>query len=420
MSRELERKALAVALRKLASARVVVVNGPRQSGKSWLLERMAQQVGGSYVSLDDKANLRTARTDPAGFVVRAAGPLFIDEVQRGGDPLVLAVKSAVDKNRQRGQYVLAGSTRFLTEPRLSESLAGRARFVDLWPLTQGEIEEYSAGDRFVDSAVEGEEALGELGARTPGESRRATFERVIRGGYPEVVLDVAADDRADFFADYLRAVSQRDITELSRMTDRVDLPAILRLLAARTSGELNTTDLANDAGLGRETMRRYLPLVESIFLLHRLPAWSQNLTSRTKLRPKIHMSDTGLAAWLARPGMQPSSRPGDPFDGALLESFVVNELTRQLSWSQPGVTMSHWHDKDGREIDVILEIGANKLVGIEVKAAVDVDENDFRHLTYLRDRRSDHFVAGVVLHCGDRVRKFGDRLLAMPIGALWT
>ena len=413
------RRALPEAERRLAAARIVVVNGPRQAGKSWLLRRLAEAHLGLYLSLDEAANLRGARTDSAGFVVRDAGrPMLIDEVQRGGEQLVLAIKAAADASDERGQYVLAGSTRFLTEPRLSESLAGRARFVDLWPLSQGEIDGHDDGDRFLAAAVVGYEAIAELGARAEALDRAAVFARVTRGGFPEAVR-ATERDRTDFFADYVRTVSQRDITELGRITDRVDLPAVLRLLAARSAGELNMTDLANDAGLGRDTARRYLPLVEAIFLVVRLPGWSPKLVGATRIRPKIHLTDPGLAAWLCRVTSTDLARPGHPMDGALLESFVVGELLRQQTWTPGPVWLGHWREPAGREVDIVVDCGPRHVVGVEVKAAVDVSERDFRHLAHLRDRLGDRFACGVVLHCGTRLRRFGDRMLALPVSALW-
>jgi uncharacterized protein len=141
--------------------RVVIVNGPRQSGKSTLLELLQTQVGGSRLTLDDRDTLRAARTDPAGFVLDARYPLMIDEVQRGGDPLILAIKAAVDRHgHEPGRYVLAGSSRFLTVPTLTESLAGRARIIELWPLSQAESEGVASG--FVDGLFESTEALRDL------------------------------------------------------------------------------------------------------------------------------------------------------------------------------------------------------------------------------------------------------------------
>jgi uncharacterized protein len=413
------RRAMAELERKMRSSRVVIVNGPRQAGKSWLLRQFCSEVGGRYESLDVSANLRAARTDPAGFVQRDGRPLFIDEVQRGGNALVLAVKAAVDLSNDRGQFVLAGSTRFLAEPRLSESLAGRARFVDLWGLSQAEIDG-TVAESFIDVASRGFEPLAELGRTASNATRPEVMQRLVRGGFPEAVQTVIERDRMDWFADYIRTIAQRDIAELSRMTDRIDLLSVLRLLAARSAGELNMSDLANDAGLGRDTARRYVPLIEAIFLLHRLPGWGRNLASATKQRPKIHLTDSGLAAWLARVRLDDLARPGHHLDGALLESFVVGELLRIQSWSEQIAQLCHWRDKSGREVDVLLDFGPSALVGIEVKAAVDVSESDFRHLIYMRDRVGDSFKAGVVLHLGDRVRSFGDRLLALPVSSLWA
>ena len=405
----------------MASARAIVVSGPRQAGKSWLLQQLAAELHGTYLTLDDPAELAAARSDPSGFVRREGpGPLLIDEVQRGGDPLVLAIKAAVDRSNDPGQYVLAGSTRFLSEPRLSESLAGRARFVDLWPLTQGEIDELPAGDAFVEAILEDAEAVVEHAATVTGESRADTFARVVRGGFPEAALGASERERADFFADYVRTVSQRDIRELSRMSERVELPMILRLLAARTAAELNVSDLANDAALGRDTTRRYLPLIEAILLLHRIPGWARSPAARSKSRPKIHLCDSGLAAWLGGVRHSDLRRPGHPLDGALLESFVVNELVRQTTWASAPAEVRHWRDRAGREVDVGVEAGIGRVVGIEVKAAIDVHADDVRHLAYLRDQLGAAFQLGVVLHCGDRLRRFGDRLIAAPVSAVWA
>ena len=402
-------------------ARVVVVNGPRQVGKSSLLRAMTPEMAGArYVSLDDTSELRFARTDPAGFV-HSDGPLLIDEIQRGGDPLVLAIKSQVDRDNRPGRYVLAGSTRFLTEPRLSESLAGRARFVDLWPLAQAEIDrvpyQETYGGTFFDNAIRGPDALVDSSAA--GVDRREVFSRILRGGYPESIRAATERSRRAFFADYVRTISQRDITELSRLAARVDFAVVLRLAAARTANELNISDLANDAGLGAETARRYLPLLEAVFLVHRLPAWGGSITNRSKRRPKLHLFDSGLAAHLVGASEATFARGGHPSAGPLLETFVVNEILKQRTWSDVSYDAGHWRDSDHREVDLVLESPERQIVAIEVKAALDVHESDFRHLAYLRDKTSDRFVVGVLLHCGDRVRRFGDRLLSVPMSVLW-
>lgn len=412
----LERRAEAVLRRHLSGGRGVVVNGARQSGKTELMRAAHGEVGGTYVSLDDRNQLRAARTDPVGFVRAATPPLFIDEVQRGGDPLLLAVKARLDESQARGRVVMAGSTRFLFEPRLTESLAGRVRFVDLWPLSEGEIER--TADDLVEVLFSGPDALrGRCGT---GLTRGEVMERVCRGGFPEAVLATSEGDRADFFEAYIRTVTQRDILEMSALRQAVELPRLLQVLAARTAQELVPAAVASEVEMGDDTIRRYLPLLEVVFAFHRVPAWSGNRRARAIHRPKAYMVDTGLAAHLL--GVNPSSLAGPTaaLAGPLLETFVVNELAKQLSWSQTRATLHHWRDRSGPEVDIVIETPDSRVVAVEVKAAASVGDDDLRWLTRLRDDLGSRFVQGVVLACTDRVVALGDRLTLAPVSTLWT
>jgi uncharacterized protein len=327
----------------------------------------------------------------------------------------------LDSSQDRGQVVLAGSTRFLTEPRLSESLAGRVRFVDLWPFSQGEIEQLGpAGDSFLDRVVGPSDALYQSSKSAAGLSRREIYERVCVGGFPEAVLARSQRDRVDFFADYARTVSQRDITELGRVAERFELQAVLRLVAERTASVLNAAGLAEAIGTSEDSMRRYLPLVETIFLTYQLPAFAQGSAVRTRRRPKLHMTDTGLAAALL--GVTPDRLldPAATIVGQLLETFVLMELVKQTTWSEEQVALSHYRDPEKREVDIVVETPDGRVAGIEVKAAIDVDQRDLRHLAYLRDRLGQRFTNGVILHCGREPARWGDRLLSLPVSALWS
>lgn len=408
-----------MAAERLTYGRGLIVNGPRQCGKSELLRMLNGRLGGTLSSLDEPAQLRAARTDPTGFVTDRVSPLFVDEVQRGGDPLILALKVLLDGSRDPGQVVLAGSTRFLTEPRLSESLAGRVRFLDLWPLAQCEIDGTSGSnpiDVLLSEATNLRSAYGEV----PGASRPEIYERLCRGGYPEAVLAPSAKARAGFFNDYIRTVSQRDITELGRIAQRVELPGFLRVLAARTATVLNASTLADAVGLEPASLRRYLPLVETVFLSLTLPAWSHNAATRMRRRPKVHLTDAGLAAALI--GATPARMldPTSTSTGQLLETFVVTELVKFATWCDTAVEFSHYRDADGREADLLLESPEGRVAAIEVKAAIDVDERDVRHLAYLRDRIGDDFANGVIIHCGKQLLPMGDRITAVPVNALWA
>jgi len=418
VTRIIPRRALPIGVERLSYGRGLVVNGPRQCGKSELLRMLHERLGGTLASLDEPAQLRAARVDPTGFVADRTRPLFVDEVQRGGDPLILALKVLLDDSREPGQAVLAGSTRFLTEPRLSESLAGRVRFLDLWPLAQAEIEETPAAG-LVDLLFSPTREIRQAYADLPGLGRREVYERVCRGGFPEAVL--APNDRARnlFFNDYVRTVSQRDITEISRIAQRIELPGFLRVLASRTATVLNAATLADAVGLTPDSVRRYLPLVETVFLTLTLPAWSRNVSAQLRRRPKVHLTDAGLAAALVGATPDTMLDPTSTSTGQLLETFVVTELVKLTTWCDDPVALSHYRDADGREADLVLERPDGRVAAIEVKAAIDVDERDVRHLTYLRDHLGDGFANGVIIHCGKRATPLGDRITALPVNALW-
>jgi uncharacterized protein len=399
----------------LSAFRVVIVNGARQSGKSTLLETIRGRA--TAVTLDDRNALRAARTDPAGFLEGLGTPLYIDEVQRGGDPLVLAIKAAVDRRHtEAGLYVLAGSSRFLTVPQLSESLAGRARIIDLWPLSQSEIAG-NAAETLIDRLFRGDEVRN---LDTPVESRSESLERVVRGGFPTAHRISTARQRAAWFDDYVETLIRRDLTELSRIRQGVDLRRFVSLLAARTSQEVNVAAIARAAQLGEDATRSYLALIETIFLVHQLPAWSTSATARAKRRTKLHFVDSGVAANVLGVSVDSLLPAMSPYLGPLVETFVVSEFARLQTWSAHRVRHAHFRDSEQREVDLVLEARDGRVVCVEVKAANDVDEGDFRHLRYLRDRLGDRFVQGVVVHLGRRPLAFGDRLTALPLSSLWA
>lgn len=411
------RHSLELVMRAMHSFRVVVVNGPRQAGKSTLVELLHEQLGGTRITLDDRDVLRTARTDPGGLVAEATFPMMIDEVQRGGDPLILAIKADVDRHGfETGRYVLAGSSRFLTVPSISESLAGRARIVELWPLAQAEIAGVQTS--FIDGLFGPSNELRQTAAEPV--DRKELFERLSIGGFPAVLRIAVERDRADWFSDYLTTLLQRDLAQVRSPRRVVDLPRLLRLLAQRTANELVVAPLSSDLGLTADTVKDYIGLFESIFFHHTIPAWTAGGTGRVVHRPKLHVIDSGIACHLHGLGVDQLARPGTIAAGALLESFVAGEIQRHIPWSVERPTLHHYRDKSQREIDLVLETRDGRVAAIEVKAARDVDDDDFRHLRWFRDRLGERFAGGVVLHLGERTLPAGDRLVSMPVSALWT
>ncbi len=397
----------------VAARRVTIVTGPRQAGKTTLVRSQLPAIA-TMRSLDEQGVLDAAREDPAGFVAMGGRPLVIDEVQRGGEPLVRAVKAQVDRDPTPGQFVLTGSSNFLTVPGISESLAGRAGFVEVWPFSQGELGRRH--DRFVDLIFTGISTLADH--RLSGLTREELIERVCIGGYLEVHA-LSPRQRAGWFRDYVRTTVERDVVELSGIRKVAELHQLLRLLAARSGCELVMQSLVGDSALERQAVYDHRGWLETIHLLATLPAWSRNLTRRVKRRPKVFITDPGLAAWLM--GKTPSALadPTDRATGQLVETFVFAELRRQLTWSATDAALFHWQDRSGAEIDFVLEAADGRVVALEVKVGQTPRRDWFRWLGRLRDLLGDAFLAGVALYGGQQVLPFGDRLLAAPISALW-
>lgn len=410
----IERHLFNVAEESLRRFRVTVINGPRQSGKTTLAKQLVEDAG-SYWSLDDESVRAAARLDPHGFVEQGSSPMAIDEVQRGGNDVVLAVKSTVDRRNDRGQFVLAGSTRFLSVPQLSESLAGRVEILDLWPFSQGEL--LGVRETFLDVLLTDPDQLSRR--RFEQLDRRVLFDRLVRGGYPELI-DAASTQAARWYRNYVRTVVERDVVEASAITQADELPMLLRLLAANTSGEMVTARLAGDARMSADTVSRYVALLELVGFVVRIRAWTPSLTSREKRHPKAVITDTGLACGLLGRNVEGLGTATSPLTGPLLESFVTMELVKQRGWSDAQPTIRHWRDRNGAEVDLIVEDDSGGIAGVEVKAASTVSPSDVKHLLGLRDKLGNRFIAGVVLYLGDRVVPLGESIWALPISMLWA
>ena len=390
---------------------VVLLNGARQTGKTTLAQALAAGSGAQYFTFDDLATLALAAGDPSGFIRNLTGPVVLDEIQKAPN-LFSAIKLAVDKDRQPGRFLLTGSANVLTLPRLSESLAGRMEVIPLYPFSAGEL----AG------AAEG--FLARLFAGTIATSKRASAggdmaARLTRGGYPEATQREAEDRRGAWFASYISTILQRDVRDLARVDALHTLPNLLKLLAARASGLLNLADVGRDAGLPHTTLTRYLALLETVFLVHRLPAWSHNLGQRLVKAPKLHLVDSGLACHLLGADARRLSEDR-PLMGRLLESYVVGELRKQVSWADSRTALYFFRTATGLEVDVVLERPDGSVAGIEVKASASVGASDFAALKTLRNQLGQLFRAGVVLYLGDQVVPFGDKLWLVPLPALWA
>ena len=394
----------------LADTRVVLVNGARQCGKSTLVRQAAKDAPAEWRDLDRALTLQAAINDPTGFV---AFPdlMIIDEIQRAPE-LLLAIKSEVDEDPRPGRFLLTGSARLLGLRRLPDTLPGRMETIELWPFSQGEID--GRPDEFVDAVFGDGAALGQHCEI----SRRDYAERVVRGGFPEAVRRADPGRRERFFDSYVSDLIARDISQLSEIERPAQMRALLRLLAARSGQLLVGNAMAGPLAISAPTVHRYLALLEEVFLIKRIPAWSRNLSRRAIATPKVAFVDSGVAANLLGADARSLVRPEGQL-GPLLEGFVLMELARQLTWSRERAELFHYRTKDGVEVDAVLENRQGKVVAIEVKAASTVRAEDFRGLRHLAGQLGDDFLLGIVLHTGDQTLSFGPGLLAVPVGALW-
>ncbi|MDT8436815.1 MAG: ATP-binding protein [Gemmatimonadota bacterium] len=394
----------------LTDSPVVLIHGPRQCGKSTLARKVGSHSGHEYFTFDDDVTREAAETDPVGFVLDLPDRAVLDEVQRVPS-VFTALKAAIDRDRRPGRFLLTGSANVLLVPRLADSLAGRMEILRLYPFAQCEIHGTETG--FLDSLF-GEGFRLHRGERLGHE----LAARIVAGGYPGALVRAAERRRSVWYRDYVETLVQRDVRELARIVSLDALPRLLALAAGQTARLLNVSDLAAPFQLSRPTIRDYVTLLERIFLIDELPPWHSNRLSRLVKSPKLHLGDTGVAAALL--GLDRDSLADDRSTlGQLLETFVFQELRRLASGSTHDFRFHHFRDRDGGEVDIVLERGG-RVAGVEVKAAATVTSSDFAGLRRLSEATGKRFVRGVVLHDGEIAAGFGDRLQAVPMGALWS
>ncbi|WP_207782456.1 ATP-binding protein [Phytoactinopolyspora limicola] len=411
-----ERRLERVLRERMRDAPVVLVNGPRTVGKSTMLAALAGSMGATVIDLDDVATWEAVQADPALFA-SAPSPVLIDEYQHVPE-LLSAIKAELNRDLRPGRYVLTGSTRYGSLPQVARVLTGRVHVLDLLPLSQGEIG--GTAEVFVDQLLE--HPAGLVTAVPSATGRDEYVQRVVWGGFPLALRSFSDDARARWLRDYVDLVISKDVVELSRVRKRAQLPQLLRRLASQTGQAMNLAEAARAAELDRSTTERYAALLEAVFLIRRLPAWGTTLAARVGNNPKLHIVDSGLAAWLL--GLTERKLAGrEPAVltefGHLLETFVVGEVIKQTGWSQRLIEVGHFRTRDGIEVDLVLEADDGSVAAVEVKASSRVTGRDLAPLRLLRDKLGQRFVGGVALYLGARSYTYDDRLHVAPVDTLW-
>jgi hypothetical protein len=397
-------------LEALADSPVVLLHGPRQCGKTTLAKLVGARKGYAYITFDDDVAREGAESDPAGFVDRLPPRVILDEVQRVPS-LFTAVKAAVDRRRDSGRFLLTGSANVLLVPRLADSLAGRMAIQRLHPLSQAELERRRPS--FLDTLFG-----GAFKARRTDRLARELPALVAAGGYPAALLRQAGRRRAAWYRDYLDAIVQRDVRDLARIGALDVVPRLLGAAAGQTARLLNVSELAAPFSVSRPTITDYMTLLQRVFLVEELPAWHSNRLKRLVKSPKLHLGDTGLASALL--GVDAKALDADrQLLGQLTETFVFQELRRQASWHEDSLSFFHFRDKDGVEVDIVIERGPRAVAAVEVKASATVRAADFSGIRKLKEAVGRSFAGGVVLYDGEIAASFGDGLFAVPIRSLW-
>lgn len=377
----------------------VVLTGARQTGKSTL----AQALGGRrYVTLDDFDALDAARRDP-GAILGGDLPLTIDEVQRAPD-LLRAIKRAVDRQRRPGQFLITGSANLLLMRQLSESLAGRASYLTLWPMTRREQAGLGTAGRWEDILGSPDAKWSEILAEAPA-SPEDWREAVVRGGYPTPALDLKSPkERAVWFDGYVRTYLERDLRDLSDISALPDFRRLMHAACLRVGGVVNQTELGRDCALAQPTVHRWLNLLETSYLLVRLPAYAVNRTKRLIKSPKFYWSDTGLARHLAG-----SEAPS----GALMENMVLHDLLAWREGRRDRVELFYWRTTIGEEVDFVIETDG-RLLPIEVKSTNRPRLSDVAALRTFRAEYGKKARAGLLLHAGDQLEWIAPDVLVVP------
>jgi predicted AAA+ superfamily ATPase len=408
------RHAIQAVLWRLGFLRVVVVTGARQVGKSTLARQVLDQLGGTYLTLDEPATLATASSDPDGLVAETHGLTVIDEVQRAPD-LLRAVKLAVDRDPRPGRFLLTGSANLLTMRTVAESLAGRAGYLELLPLAWSEVVRAplpTSIDAAFAAASAGE-FLTALPAPPEG-AAAAAREQALAGGMP-ATLGFDRQQRRAWYDGYRITFLERDLRQLSEITAIPEFGRLMSLALLRTGGLLNKSGLAVDAGLSVSTVDRYLSLLQVAYQVRLLQPYFVNLGKRLVKSPRLFAVDTGAVAWAAQL-TDWAAAAATARDGALLETFALSDI---MAWD--GLSgesrYSFWRTGAGAEVDLVIERG-EAVVGIEIKSSVSVGARDLSGLRALRADLGPRFKLGILAYLGGEARVLDPTLVAVPLASL--
>ena len=389
----------------------VLVTGPRAAGKTTMCHRSAASV----LRLDEPSTASAVSAGPDSILRSSPTPVLVDEWQEVPE-ILGAVKRWVDEDPTPGRVILTGS---VAAPLNTKTWPGTGRIItiDLLGLTQREIRGRLNRTDWIDAVVGGD--LGDVRVPDPAPDLADYIDIILMSGFPEPALRLPVDLRRAWLDAYLEHVVQRDIPSLDHRRDPVRLERWLAASALLTSAIPHLNTLTEAAGVDRRTGQAYDDILARLYLLDLMPAWHSNRLSRLTSQPKRHFVDAGLAAAAIGSDAAMILRDGGLL-GSLLETFVVSQLRPETNLRRSRTRLFHLRTDGGRnEVDIVVDLGGGRVMGIEVKSAGTVQQRDARHLKALRNALGDNFVRGVVLHTGPFAHELDERIWALPISSFW-
>lgn len=398
----------------LKTRRVIVLSGPRQCGKTTLAKEYEKEKN-AYRTLDDLTLLESAKMDPHGFVHHGDNLLIIDEIQRAPE-LLQAIKMDVDNNQKKGRFLLTGSANIQSIPSAKESLAGRVRHLRLRPLSQGEIE--GCESTFLKRMFQSSITLSN--SNVTGFMKSNYIDFAIQGGYPEPLTLSKWKHKKEWYEDYLTSLIFKDLKDISHIKKTDSIKNLINVLGAWSSKFIDLNAIGSGLSLSRPSLLSYVNSLEMLYLIERLPAWSKTYYDRVGKKEKIFMVDTGLMSHLLNWNKEKIIFDGNAI-GALIETFVFNQLSVLIDVDEDYYQMFHYRDKDKREIDFIIENEQGDLIGIEIKAGSSISYDSFKHLRWFKENLAkDKNFKGIILYTGEHAIPFKNNFWALPISDLWS
>jgi predicted AAA+ superfamily ATPase len=404
-----ERSAKNILDEALAISPTVLLSGARQVGKSTLCLSLKNE----YRVFDNLSERASALNDPIGYVATLPKPITLDEIQKVPE-LLEGIKIAVDKERVNGTFLLTGSANVLDMKRAKDTLAGRIIEIVLWSLSQKELNNKSSENMIDILFSQGVEAL-----KPSNISYHQLFSSIANGGYPEIIKIDSKRGKSLWFNTYISTYVERDIRDVGELRDISAFIRFYNIIAPRSCGLLNKSDLANDASLSESTVSNYLSMLEMIYQISLVQPYSSNISKRFIKSPKLFMTDSGLFAHLldihSAEELQNSVHKGD-----VVETFVYAELLKHISYSEIQPQLYHYRTNDKKEIDFIIE-KRDKIFAIEVKSSQSIKKDAFKHIIDFQ-KKSKKEIVGIVFYAGETVLSFGDeehKRYALPLSVFF-